>query len=200
MRKLVVFLFLVFISQNLWAGAIVRCSQMSQESILVGSQCETSMGAIFTRIHDNKFGETWRDPSGLVWSDSQLNSHIPYDHQGFDNLPLESDQWGQITKSRATEACSKIKGHLPSESQYMKLVTTYFSVWPVNSGLGLGHLTEEGLADFLTFFYHAGRDWYFVWTSTANSTQSARIFYTIGSGAFGDGDRLRYGSVYCLHR
>lgn len=37
-------------------------------TVLPGFKCRTSKGAVFERVARDSFGEAWRDPNGLVWS------------------------------------------------------------------------------------------------------------------------------------
>lgn len=64
----------------------------------IGFKCRTSKDAIFERVARDGFGEAWKGPDGLVWSDYQGNS----------------SQYG------ATKACEKLGGALPSRADFAR--------------------------------------------------------------------------------
>lgn len=65
-------------------------------SAAVGFKCRTSKGAIFERVARQGFGEAWKGPDGLVWSDF-VGKYSQYD---------------------AIMACKKLNGTLPSRADF----------------------------------------------------------------------------------
>ncbi|MCC7442440.1 MAG: hypothetical protein IT285_12460 [Bdellovibrionales bacterium] len=73
-----------------------------------GQTRRTTTGAVFTRVAavHRDFGESWRDPSGMIWGDiaKNANGSIRY-----------MDQY------QATEYCQNRGGQLPSREDFVRL-------------------------------------------------------------------------------
>lgn len=48
---------------------ISACGGLNLRTSPVGTKCRTSKGAIFERVSRLNFGEAWRGPDGIIWSD-----------------------------------------------------------------------------------------------------------------------------------
>lgn len=72
------------------------CSSLDLRSAKVGVRCTTPKGAIFERVSRENFGEAWKGPDGLIWSD-----------------------WvGRGTHEDAVQMCKNIGGELPSNADF----------------------------------------------------------------------------------
>ncbi len=95
----------------------------------------TTTGAVFTRVTRSGFGESWRDPSGMIWGDIAQNAN---------GWARSMDQY------QATEYCQSLGAQLPSRADFARLrgymgATTATSE---NAGTGytpqvLPHLTRQ---------------------------------------------------------
>lgn len=65
-------------------------------SAAVGFKCRTSKGSIFERVAKNNFGEAWKGPDGLIWSDF-VGKYSQYD---------------------AVTTCKNLGGTLPSRADF----------------------------------------------------------------------------------
>jgi hypothetical protein len=73
----------------------VQCRRLEwdEKGIPVGKSCMTDAGSVYTRVERVGFGEAWRGPDGLIWSDILLPSANPFN---------------------AAAICSKLGGRLPT--------------------------------------------------------------------------------------
>jgi hypothetical protein len=91
------------------AGNLAHCLATDPVSAKSGFKCQTSEDFTFTRVTDKEFGNAWKDPSGLIWSDE---SHITFRRKTF----LE-----------ATDECDRMGGRLPT-------INELFSTMDENGG------------------------------------------------------------------
>ena len=66
----------------------------------------TTTGAVFTRVERQGFGESWRDPGGMIWGDIARNANGSTRHM---------DQY------QATEYCQSLGAQLPSREDFVRL-------------------------------------------------------------------------------
>ena len=111
---------------------IVAGSAQAALNCTVGQSYTTSVGAVFTCVKHGEFGEVWRAPNGVVWSQ---------------NLGQWSNSGVESGSSDATQVCSKIGGTLPGFDDYQHMIFSYFEI---EKGTGL--ITGKGLEDLLYFF------------------------------------------------
>ncbi len=76
--------------------APVACSSINPRTAKLHDKCTTSKGAIYERVSRDHFGEAWKGPDGLVWS----------------------DRVGNYTQSNAAEICKKLDGTPPSKADF----------------------------------------------------------------------------------
>lgn len=76
-------------------------------SAVVGFKCRTSKGGVFERVAKDAFGEAWRGPDGLIWSD----------FVGWATNDGE-DKDGFVVDSAATRLCAKVGGMLPLRADF----------------------------------------------------------------------------------
>lgn len=77
---------------------LTPCKLLRRSSSQVGDRCATTSGHVYERIAKEGFGEAWKDPSGLIWS----------------------DRIGTSNQFSAEEFCERIGGTLPGEAQFRK--------------------------------------------------------------------------------
>lgn len=79
---------------------VVSCSSLdrSEGKIPDGTRCMTSQGAIYERVSHNGFGESWKGPDGLIWSEIE----------------------GYLTLSFALNLCKNMGGMLPEISDFKR--------------------------------------------------------------------------------
>lgn len=73
-------------------------------SVAVGFKCHTSTGAIFERVSRDGFGEAWKGPDDLIWSD----------------FVGEDSQYDAVT------TCKNLGGRLPSRADFERGETNGF--------------------------------------------------------------------------
>ena len=66
------------------------------QAVAAGFKCRTSKGAIYERVTRNHFGEPWKGPDGLIWSD-----HVGYRSQ-----------------QNAVDLCKILGGTLPTRADF----------------------------------------------------------------------------------
>lgn len=160
-----------------WANYSAACE--------IGEQKTTSVGAKFTCASQvSAWGESWRDPSGVVWSSSQ---------GAFRNIGTQPGI--QITDSPAAKACEQIGGALPSLEDYTRF-QHYFEL----SSNGY-ELSTQGISDMHEIFKDM-QDSLF-WTSTAYPYNIQHAYYFFGSVGYlesdwNDGARKVAHSVRCI--
>lgn len=91
--------FLILLSPWLIRSAFASepCSRLNLRSAQPGVRCETSKGAIFERVSSRaQWGESWRGPDGLVWTD----------------VVDRTSQW------IAVRNCKRLGGRLPSREDF----------------------------------------------------------------------------------
>jgi len=154
--------------------------------------------AVFTQVQGpGKFGLSWRDPSGTIWSSYQGE---------YANNQIEPDQMLQnyyiiIVDSPATEACAKIGGILPTTQDYESLVS-YFDVLYVNvKNLdGKPSLTDQGRKDLYAIFpdmISVGGATRWFWSASSAGNIYAQDFVGYGGDIYID-YRYRHDSVRCV--
>lgn len=57
---------ILLFATNAFADPLCNSVDLHKQS--EGFQCQTSKGALFTRVARDGFGDAWRDPDGLIWS------------------------------------------------------------------------------------------------------------------------------------
>lgn len=107
----------------------------------VGFKCRTSKGSIFERVVRANFGEAWKGPDGLIWSDF-IGKYSQYD---------------------AITTCKTLGGILPSRADFERGEANGFrevlpnmkdrwfwssSVYPNNSGLAYVFSGNDGVIDY----------------------------------------------------
>lgn len=58
--------------------------------------CSSSTGAIFERVEGGNFGESWKGPDDLIWSDRILEDKYPYDHDHYEAINICRDLGGRL--------------------------------------------------------------------------------------------------------
>jgi hypothetical protein len=86
--------------ENSPAQMSVSCSSINLRTAQLHVKCTTSMGAVYERVSRDNFGESWKGPDGLIWSD-RVGSRS------------ESD-----TQYNAVEMCKNLGGALPSKADF----------------------------------------------------------------------------------
>jgi len=173
------------------------CSQL-QGNELAGQQCETFVGAVFTKVQGpGGFGLAWKDPSGEIWSTDQgsySNQALTLDKETGSLTPPPKDRDGIVNTGNyisitidtpATRACTKIGGHLPSYLEYRNLVE-YLTDRPGPWGVATIRNQKDIKALFPTMSWR-------YWTSTVDSP-SASYFTNILSDE-ADGYFFEYGDA-----
>ena len=125
----------------------------------VGQKITLPSGAIFERVEfpatgplRGLFGNAWKAPNGMVWSQALPEKYDNLDMDG--TAPIN----GQIQKSKATEACKAVGGVLPSFAQYDQFRKYFGSIdW------------NDSLSERSQHLMHALFPWEraMFWTSTA---------------------------------
>jgi len=141
----------------------------------------TAKGFVFTRVQDARFGSTWKDPQGLVWSPFQ-GEFSNLGTLGNETVNEHGDH--EVIDSAAVEACKTIQGKLPSLEDY-KTFLDYF----------------ESAAEFQSLFPRPPSASHMLWTSTALLPQFVRFVKVAPLDPFGDVvNSSRRLSVYCVRR
>lgn len=161
-----------------------------------GDKITTSLGAMFVRVvypetgpNRGKFGQAWRAPNGLVWSEV-IGRYNNLDLDG--TTPVD----GIIQKSPATEACKAIGGKLPTYDEYTYFRKTYFA-----RNLPFDRISEEGAQDLLSIFPDMkgeNRPLDVFWTASGQILpRNGKAFFPIGN-AINYFPRTRVFSVRCV--
>ena len=86
----------------------VACSSLDRsKAIQVGTRCTTSKGALYVRVSKENFGEAWKGPDGVIWSDYVGSKRNTGDVKG-----------GIIIDSEATRLCKTLGGNLPERADF----------------------------------------------------------------------------------
>jgi hypothetical protein len=165
----------VLLSLGLAAGCTVVDAKAQED--LVPDQFQTassaktyttSTGAVFTQVNSPSFGLCWADPEKTLWSSGQ--GDYPW---SVADLEPQSD----VAAISATDACVAVGGILPSEPDYITLISHFKQ--------DANHvLTAQGQKDLYTLFPDmAGHSF---WTSSRpiNGSGYANDFNG-NSGSFG---------------
>lgn len=80
--------------------SLLACGVLDRNSpIPIGTRCTTSKGSVYERVLRANFGETWKGPDGLIWS----------------------DRVGSITDEYNAEViCKNLGGELPSMDEFKR--------------------------------------------------------------------------------
>jgi hypothetical protein len=73
------------------------CSSINLRTAQIGAKCLTFKGALFERVSFNNFGEAWKGPDGLTWSDLLFYMDTQYN---------------------AISTCKDLGGTLPSRADF----------------------------------------------------------------------------------
>src|SRR5262249_47071098 len=57
---------------------LVACSSINLRTAQLHVKCTTSEGSVFERVSRDNFGEAWKGPDGVIWSD-RVGSSNQYD-------------------------------------------------------------------------------------------------------------------------
>lgn len=76
----------------------VACINLKLRAVPVGTKCKTSTGSIYERVYRANFGEAWKGPDGLTWS----------------------DQVGSGTQYEAVNICKNLGATLPSINDFIR--------------------------------------------------------------------------------
>lgn len=140
----------------------------------------TQKGFVFTRINDEKFGDTFMAPDDLIWSQYQGT----FSNVGkMGDKPVNAHGDHEIMDSLAVQACKAIGGNLPSVMQYRDFLN-YF----------------QTTADFQSIFPITQQASPLAWTSTGLNEAFVR-FVKIAPVLDGYGDVIRSSrelSVFCI--
>ena len=92
-------------------SSLKLCSDesMNLRTVDIGYKCQTSRGAIYERVAQDKFGEAWQGPDGLIWSDTIGQ----YTNTG----EISGDI---VVDSGATRGCKNIGGTLPEVADFQR--------------------------------------------------------------------------------
>ncbi len=133
------------------AQPVVPCSTLDRSKpIQIGVKCMTSRAAIFERVSRVSFGEAWKGPDGLVWSD--LVDQNTYDQAVYNcknlngRLPTRFDfQRGELNGFREVLPNMTIRA---SDQDWNWLVTPWFwssTVLPDDSSSAYTFFTADGM-------------------------------------------------------
>jgi hypothetical protein len=79
-------------------GKAVSCNSIDVRAAQVGTKCLTGKGAIFERVKRTGWGEAWKGPDDLIWS----------------------DMIGEGDFNKAEESCKKLGGRVPSAKDFSR--------------------------------------------------------------------------------
>ena len=139
----------------------------------------TQRGFVFTQVNDEKFGQTWKAPNGLIWSQYQGN------FSNFGNVQTSVATFPDfvVNDSHAELACVKIGGKLPTLKQ-SKIFFKYFS---------------NG-KDFTTIFPPAADAGGAIWTSNSVLDDGVFTRFVRPADPYGDAvDSTLKLAVWCVH-
>ncbi len=77
------------------ASEQVPCSSVNLRAKKPGFTCTTSKGAIYERVSRDGFGEAWKGPDGIIWSQQILSG-------------------GMVSFRESVEACRDLRATIPS--------------------------------------------------------------------------------------
>lgn len=98
-------------------GGVHVCIKYDLSQVPTGFKCRTTegckdnLGCVYEKLSHSAFGESWKDPDGLIWSDIARGA---FSNEG----NPANDKNGEITDSEAAKLCADAKGRLPTKAEF----------------------------------------------------------------------------------
>ncbi len=133
----------------------------------------TTTGAVFTRVAPvhRDFGESWRDPSGMIWGDIAKNADGSIRHM---------DQY------QATEYCQSLDAQPPSREDFARLRGYMGATTAASEYVGTGY-TPQVLPNLYRYRTANGRSvTNYFWSSSVHPDYSGSAYVFYGRTGFID--------------